>query len=407
MTPQLETEASRVLIAVEAYYPDEAGTPFLLTQLARAMARQGTLVTVVTSTPGESVDADGVEVVRTGAARQTTRRLLLRGVRMLHSAWSLAVQARRRAKQADAVFVVVGPTLLPTFVSIALVGLRRRPPLVAVVHDLYPDAAVAAGALAPTGLVAKAWRVATRMLFSRATRVIALGGDMSARIEGAYPMSRGKVEVVRHWSVGDTVRRIPREASSELVSNGLAGYFVVQYAGNIGLTHGVATVLDGAAALAADPEGDRYRFVFFGAGAASDLVRSAEKGAGSIVRYLGVRPRSEQTDFLACCDVTVVGYAPGMTGVSVPSRTPSVLAAGRPIIAIADDHSDLARLVREQGIGWVVSPGDVRGFVDAVREAKQAVALLSAMGDRVAAEAGRLASVDDAAKAYLRAAGLQ
>lgn len=400
------TLGRRIVIAVEAYFPDEAGTPFLITQLARSMARRGCAVTVITSTPGEIVDEGGIKVVRTGPERQATSRLVARGLRMLRSAWSLAWHTRLRSAEADAVFVVVGPTLLPAFVTIGLLASRRCPPVIPIVHDLYPDAAVSAGAISPGSLVARLWRLATHLVLARARRVVVLGDDMRVRVEESYPAARNKIAVVPHWSVGDTVRRISRESSTEYKAHGLSGYFVLQYAGNIGLTHGVGTMLEGAALLASGAERNEVRFVFFGSGAASELVRKAETTRDSVVRYLGTRPRSAQTDFLACCDVTVIGYAPGMMGVSVPSRLPGVLAAGRPIIALADDESDLARLVRSRELGWVVKPGDAAGFVEAVREAKRNRDALAAMGDRVEREASHLSSLDSAADAYLSEAGI-
>ena len=59
----------------------------------------------------------------------------------------------------------------------------------------------------------------------------------------------------------------------------------------------------------------------------------------------------------------------GMAGVSVPSRLYNVLAAGKPIIAIAEAHSELAQVIEEEQVGWVVSPDDLSGFEAAVLEA--------------------------------------
>ena len=51
-----------------------------------------------------------------------------------------------------------------------------------------------------------------------------------------------------------------------------------------------------------------------------------------------------------------------MNGVSVPSRMYNIMAAGVPIIAIADRDSELAQVVCENDAGWHLEPGDAEGL---------------------------------------------
>ena len=74
--------------------------------------------------------------------------------------------------------------------------------------------------------------------------------------------------------------------------------------------------------------------------------------------------------FLNACDVALISFVPGMAGISVPSRLYNVLAAGKPILAVADADSELARVVREEQIGWVIEPDDPAGLARAIRDAK-------------------------------------
>lgn len=65
-----------------------------------------------------------------------------------------------------------------------------------------------------------------------------------------------------------------------------------------------------------------------------------------------------------------------------------MLAAGKPLIAVCDDDSELAAVVREEEIGWVIPPGRPDLIVSALREAKANPDRLHAMGrrSRLAAE---------------------
>jgi glycosyltransferase involved in cell wall biosynthesis len=47
------------------------------------------------------------------------------------------------------------------------------------------------------------------------------------------------------------------------------------------------------------------------------------------------------------------------------------MAAGKPIIALVSESSEVARVVREEGIGWVVEPGEVEKTVQAIQAARE------------------------------------
>jgi glycosyltransferase involved in cell wall biosynthesis len=100
-------------------------------------------------------------------------------------------------------------------------------------------------------------------------------------------------------------------------------------------------------------------FLFLGAGAKRTwLEQQVADRALSNISVLKSRPRSEQADFLNACDVGVVALSQGMYGVSVPSRTYNILAAGKPLLAIVEPRSEIACMIEEDGTGWVVPPSN-------------------------------------------------
>ena len=73
----------------------------------------------------------------------------------------------------------------------------------------------------------------------------------------------------------------------------------------------------------------------------------------------------------------------------MPSRMYNVLAAGRPIVAVADDDSELALLVRENAVGWIVRAGDHEQLARTLVAAESSPELVRAMGERALATAAR------------------
>src|SRR5690606_34166947 len=122
------------------------------------------------------------------------------------------------------------------------------------------------------------------------------------------------------------------------------------------------------------------------------------------VTILDPRARSEQQIFLNACDVGIVSLVSRMKGVSMPSRTYNILAAGKPILAIAEPESETDLVVKENEIGRTVAPGDKNGLIDAIRSlAGESPAELEAMGRRARAAAERDYSLESAIMAYRQA----
>ena len=57
----------------------------------------------------------------------------------------------------------------------------------------------------------------------------------------------------------------------------------------------------------------------------------------------------------------------GLGAVSVPSKTYSILAAARPVIAAIDAGTEVTRILSASGAGVAVPPESPEEFVDAVR----------------------------------------
>lgn len=133
---------------------------------------------------------------------------------------------------------------------------------------------------------------------------------------------------------------------------------------------------------------DTIQFVLCGSGVKRSWLEATVKKEGMPnITLLPSQPRSELNHLLNACDIALISFMPGMAGVSVPSRMYNVLAAGKPIMAVADPHSELALVVAEEGIGWVVSPEQPKSIVEAIIQAKTDRQRLAVMGHKARAVA--------------------
>jgi len=243
----------------------------------------------------------------------------------------------------------------------AVVAMLKRKPYVYNIRDMYPDMAVG-GSLVRPGRLATMWEKLHRWALRRATRVIVLGEDMRARIIG-----KG-VEPARVLIVRDGTEILPPNTplpapDSEVVRAIRGSFsFVLVHAGNLGF-YGAWNSLVSAARLLAN---DGVGLVFVGDGAQRSEIEAAAAGSGNI-RFLEFFPASKIPSVLAAADAHVITVKRGLEGVVVPSKMYGILAAGKPIVAVAPKETDAVSLGIRRGFAVAADPDRAAEVVSAVR----------------------------------------
>ena len=372
---------SRILLLNQYYSPDTSATAALARDVVDALSAAGHTVTVLSGRPSydpaerfswrwlrREVKGE-VSVERVGSFAFSRHRMPGRVAN--YASYLVLALLRGFALPTDVVLVMTDP---PVAVVIgAIVAGWHRVPLVYNVRDLHPDMAIAAG-LVHGGIRVSLWEALHRWALRRAARVIVLGEDMRRRVI-AKQVSPDRIAVVRDGTAVLAGTAPRDDAVSREVRCGFP--FVVMHAGNLGFAGAWETLLAAAAAL----QGDGTGFVFVGGGAAATGLR-AQAASLENVRFLPFRPAAEVPLLLAAGDLQIVTVRRGLEGLVVPSKLYPVLAAGRPVLAVAPEGSDVAAIVREVGCGWVADPDSPQAVASAVREARTSPAELTARGAR-------------------------
>jgi colanic acid biosynthesis glycosyl transferase WcaI len=294
---------------------------------------------------------------------------------------------------------VDGVLALSPPLPLGLVGwgirLVRGGPLVFNVQDVFPDVAVELGKLTDPRLI-RAARWLERVTYRRADAVTVLSEDLRENLAAKLPAGeRGKVRVIPNFV--DTVAIRPADRATRYRQElGIGGETVVLYAGNVGFSQSLDLVVDAARHLR---ERRDVVFVVNGGGAGLEDLRRQADGLPN-VRFAPYQPKARLREVLASGDVHVVPLRRGLGRSSVPSKTYSILAAGRPLLASIDPGTEVTRIVEASGAGIAVAPDDPEAFRTAL------VALLDdrdrrrAMGARGRAWVERAASPAAVAEAY-------
>jgi colanic acid biosynthesis glycosyl transferase WcaI len=261
--------------------------------------------------------------------------------------------------QCDAVLAMTDPP----FEGIvgAFVALLKGRPYLYNIRDLYPDMAVG-GSIVEPGLLARIWERLHRWALRRADCVIVLGEDMKNRIL-RKGVDAAKIEIVRDGTEIVSEREAVPVLDSEVIAK-IRGHFrfVLLHAGNLGFYGAWETLLTAAKELTSENIG----FVFVGEGAQRDSLAGAAAGISN-VKFLPFFPGSKIPSVLAAADAHLITVKRGLEGVVVPSKMYGILAAGKPIVAVAPSETDVATLGVKQGFGVATDPDRPGDLVSAIR----------------------------------------
>lgn len=408
--PPAAERSGRLWVVTEVYYPEKISTGYYLTSIAEGLAPHRE-VKVLCGQPNYAARGtkapkhefrNGVEIIRAGSTTLDKNVILYRVINMITLGASMFFKSLRHFGKGDQVLVVTAPPSLPY--STAFAAILSGASYTLLLHDCYPDLAVAVGKMKPTSPAARMANYFNRILYKYAAKMIVVGRDMRELVERKSAGFDVPIEVIPNWADLENIEPMPREANALLTELGISEKFVLLYAGNIGHPTDVETIVDAAEALLTHSQ---YHFVFIGSGAKRKwLEQEVERRLLRNVTLLDVRPRSDQVNFLNACDVAIVTLVRGMWGVAMPSRTYNAMAAGKPILALAEAGSELARVVEEDQVGICVLPGDRDALVDAIHCLYENRRELSKMGDRAYTAAREKYSLGMAVEKYRRALSL-
>ncbi len=369
----------KIVILSEYFHPDNSGgTPTDLSDLSRALRLRypEILIDVITSKnlyrPAGGVGPlpryerwAGLDIKRLRVPKSNRPSLLMRfffgGVFTVAALTELL-----QRKRYDLVFIVTNPPALglAAWFYFKITGTRY----LYLVHDLYPNIAIALGKLRAEALPVRVFKAVQRRWLHDAGQVVVLGRCMKRRLVEAYGLDQARVTVIPSWGVVSTSGPVP--ATTEFRSRLAFTGTVALYAGNFSEYAKIDLFLKAAGLLRARND---LLFVLVGDGTRRAAIeQEITVSQLSNVRLLPKVPREMMAQVLAGCDVALISLDQRMLGLGVPSKLYTILAAGCPILAVVPAESEVALVVEEEKCGINVtdgSPAKIAAELEAMADA--------------------------------------
>ena len=412
---QVTNSPLKLVVLCPHFEPDTAPTGVVMTTIVHELAKLGHEIHVVTALPWyrqHRVESGWVETTwrtRTSVtawgsvtrlnpfAGEDKKNLWRRALGFIgFSVISVvagfkAGRVRGDRRRVDAVIAMSPPLTLG--LSGWLIAKGRRAPLVFNIQDVFPDAAIETGAITNAAVI-KVSRWLEKVSYRVASIVTVLSDDLRDNVVAKLPVSQAsKVVVIPNFVDTEVIQ--PRDRMTKYREDlGIDERPVVMYAGNVGFSQSLNLLLDAAR------EFPDVAFVVNGSGAARAALEADAEKLSNVV-FGDYQPIERLSEVLATADIHAVLLKRGLGKVSVPSKTYSVMAAGRAVIAAIDPGTEVTRLIDGAKCGLTVLPDDSVLLIEALRTMLADFNEIRQMGDRAREFVEQVASPASVAQQYV------
>ncbi|ANU22560.1 glycosyltransferase family 4 protein [Planococcus donghaensis] len=366
----------KITFVINYFYPDLAATSQLMTELTKYL-QQDFVITVIAAQPGyagenhgshklfEEGSVENIKVVRIKLPEVNKNSKISR-IKYISSYFLLANIALLKEKGTDVIFTISQPPVLGGLIG-TIGKLLKRSRHVYSIHDFNPEQAQAV-AYTNNQTVFKIAKAIDKLNCSYADQVLVVGEDMAETLRRRF--EGGKVPehtVISNWTDEEAIVPLEKnepEIREFLEAHELQDKFIVMYSGNLGLYYDLENLIQVAKEFVDQPD---IVFLFIGEGAVKQRIQTyATENKLENVKFLPYQPKEFLKYSLNAADVHLVVNQKGIKGVSVPSKIYGVMAAGKPVLGVLEEGSEVQRLIFESGAGVVIEPQNYQGVVHAI-----------------------------------------
>lgn len=371
----------KIYIVNQNYYPEVASTGQVFQEIAESYVRAGHEVKVIAGLPFSKerkqyvrkAHLNGVEVIRLWNTSFEKKSYVGRVINFLTFQLNLLGYMVFHIKKDS--LVIVGTTPPMGIVCGALGKVLRGYTTVGIIQDLYPDILVCSGMMGETHGLYKVLKKIMKWSFKQCQHMVTISHDMKVHIQGAYGVS--SIEVIPNMVPGE-IFPIQNEKLKE--AEGFKDKLVVMYSGNFGVAHEYKTLLATIRQLK-----DEAGIVFYivGDGVNYRALKKAcldEKLANVVFKPHVDKEKLNEN--LNIGDLHLIVFDSEYREVLLPSKYYGILACGKPMILISEANNDIARDLKDYGLGHQINKGESDTFTNLLLSLKQNPEKLKAMSEQ-------------------------
>jgi hypothetical protein len=313
------------------------------------------LITGSVHTQGEELN-ESIKITRINKWEERPPRRKLKSY--LIACWKIYWLLFFRFRKHEVYFISI-----PPMAYLLKIGLPNRFSM--LIWDVYPDILKITG-MKENHPVYNIWTWLNRIVFKRSFRLYTIGERMADLL--AKYVERDKVLITPIWSIFQKNERVEKSENPFIKKENLKGKFVVQYSGNIGLTHNVEVMVELAELM---KNYEDILFQIIGRGPRVPHLKELVKDKNlPNCQFLPFQSDEMFPYSLSAADLGVVILDEVTSKGSVPSKSYNLMSYGIPALYIASNDSQLHDYAENYNHAKCVDHDSLEQAVDFILELK-------------------------------------
>lgn len=346
----------KIVVVSEYFYPAQRNDAYLITKIAEAFSKKNSVDVICTSQleeNSEELNTISGKILRLNDIKIKSTSVSIKVLKLILISMKLTFKSLFHIKKNDDVFTATNPAFfLPILILLKKIkGFH----LTLLVYDVFPENLVATKLLKPHSFIYKFILKIYNWAYVNVDRFVVIGRDMEEVVRLKLNSYQKEIQFIPNWCSTNEI--VPTEKrNNEIIQHySLENKVVFSFVGNMGLVQGIENILKSTLLV----QNEKFIFVFIGDGALKNtVVQFIQEHNSANIIYAGKYPSSKQNIFLNACDVSVMSLDKSMYGIGVPSKSYYNMAAQKPLLFIGHQQSEIARVINENNIGWVVEAGN-------------------------------------------------
>ena len=241
---------------------------------------------------------------------------------------------------------------------------HKKIPIIYKIDDIFPDSLVQAGLTKEGSII---WKIGRRMedyIYKNTDILIVINQRMKDNLLRKGVLDT-KIEVISNWIDFENVVPVNKKQNRLFDELRISREkYNILYAGNIGEAQGAEIIIEVAKKL---KDVDSINFVVFGGGANFIDFRNKASDLDNI-QVFDLMPLDRVSEVYSVADIALITCKPGFGNIGMPSKTWSIMACNKQIIASYDLNSVLESVINECNAGVVVEPGNTDALAHIILE---------------------------------------
>ncbi len=371
-----DNNKKNLLIYAHYYIPDVASTGQIIKELAEGMLDTFniTIICVVPSYTGVidekyktqkyyKENINGVNIIRIRVPEFTKSSKKSR-IKNIISYFMGAISATFKVGKQDYIFSISQPPILGGLLGTFGKWIKHAK-FIYNIQDFNPEQTMAVG-YSKNKLVMKIMMALDKFSCRRSNLIITVGRDLIETVNKRFKNKKvPKTVLINNWINEKEI--YPLEQENEKVEEfkkkyNLENKFIIMYSGNIGLYYdleNIFKVIEKIKPGTKTNDNKEVIFAFVGDGTILQNLKDyqEEKNMDNVV-FIPYQNKDDLIYSLNAADVHWCVNAKGIKGVSCPSKYYGIAAAGKPILGVLEEDTEVRLLIEETNGGLVSSPSD-------------------------------------------------